>query len=197
MCRTDWMEIRETTALKCHRPFFSVTRRIRFLTECDERWTLLRESATISAVVGLRWDAKTLPAAETTLKEGYGDCLVVSNRLIYHSSLNLGETITPEKYCQWIDKIYQKLRRNAQDGQYRNQFSSTTTPDHTSHIDPPEAARIVLQSSASSVILAWPLAYRLPLFQASGRMSSKKYFRNQDNAKNAFNAFAATGSVQT
>lgn len=63
--------------------------------------------ATFSAVVGQRWGSMTLPEPKIPSNEGYGDRLVVCS---HPSFLNSGETITIEKYCQQIDKMYRKLK---------------------------------------------------------------------------------------
>ena len=57
------------------------------------------------------WTDKKLQStfqSQTCTQKGYGHCLVVCSHLIHYGFLNLGETITSEKYAQQIDEMHQK-----------------------------------------------------------------------------------------
>ena len=84
--------------------------------------------------------------------------------LIHYSFLNLGKTITSEKYAQQINEMYWKLQGCTKCwSTERAQFFSGTTPDYMSHNQPFRRQR----SLASFVKFTWPVLKWLPLFQAS------------------------------
>ena len=63
-----------------------------------------------SSVVGLRRSSKALPKAKLGPKKVTVNVWRFVAQLIHYSFLNLGETITSEKYTQQIDEMHWKLQ---------------------------------------------------------------------------------------
>ena len=63
-----------------------------------------------SSVVGLRRSSKALPKAKLGPKKVMVNVWRFVAQLIHYSFLNLGETITSEKYTQQIDEMHWKLQ---------------------------------------------------------------------------------------
>ena len=62
-----------------------------------------------SSMVGLRTSSKALPKVKLPPKIGYGHWWSAAH-LIHYNFLNLGETVTYEKYAQQINEMHQKLQ---------------------------------------------------------------------------------------
>ena len=68
---------------------------------------------TTSSVVGPRRSSKAPPKAKLAPKKVHGHYLMVcclSDPFVHYSFLNLGDTITSEKYAQQIDEMHEKLQ---------------------------------------------------------------------------------------
>ena len=98
--------------------------------------------------------------------------------LIHYNFLNPGETITSEKYAQKINEIHQNCNACSQywsteRAQLPNSFPQQYLTMHcttsTSNVE-----RFGLKSFALSTIFIWPLAHRLPLFQASQQLFAEE-----------------------
>lgn len=81
-------------------------------SDCDMRGKidLIWQLTAFTAIVELKGNSWTLSKARVPPKENYGDWCSKAG-LILHSFLNLGETVTAEKYCREIDQRHQKLKR--------------------------------------------------------------------------------------
>lgn len=114
--------------------------------------------------------------------------------LIHHSFLNPGETITAEKYCHQIDEMHLKLK-NKQPVLVNRKGAILLHDNARSHV-----ARLSLQklNQLGYETLPHP-AYSPDLsptdyhfFKHLQNFLKDKCFRNQDDAKQAFNDFIAT-----
>ena len=117
--------------------------------------------------------------------------------LIYHSFLNPGETITAEKYCHQIDEMHLKFK-NKQPELVKRKGAILLHDNARSHV-----ARLSLQKlnqlgyetlshPAYSPDLS-PTDYHL--FKHLQNFLKDKCLNNQDDAKQAFNDFIATGDT--
>ena len=149
-----------------------------------------------SSVVGQRRSSKALPKGKLAPKKDHGHCLgvccgqslVVS--LIHYSCLNLGETITSEKYSQQIDKIHWKLQ-NLKPALV-NRMSPILFHSHTwLHVAQPMLEK--LNELGFSVLPH--LAYASDLwstdhhFKHLDNFLQGKCFHDQQDAKNTFQEF--------
>ena len=148
--------------------------------DCDVQWKVdfIRQPSITSSVVGQRRRSKALLKGKLAPKKDHGhylgiccgQSLVVS--LIHYSFLNLGETITSEKYAQQINEIHWKLQHlqlalsnrillhnNIQLQMHNQHFKSWTN----------WTTKFCLIT-----IFTWPLANRLPLLQASQQLLAGK-----------------------
>ena len=114
--------------------------------------------------------------------------------VIHHSFLNPGETITAEKYCQQIDEMHQKLRRMCP--RLVNMKGPILLHDNARpHVAQPTLQKLnellyeTLPHPAYSPDLS-PTDYHF--FKHLDNFLREKCFKNQDDAKNAFNAFVAS-----
>ena len=114
--------------------------------------------------------------------------------VIHHSFLNPGETITAEKYCQQIYEMHQKLRLMCP--RLVNMKGPILLHDNARpHIAQPilqklkELAYETLPHPAYSPDLS-PTDYHF--FKHLDNFLRDKCFKNQDDAKNAFNAFVTS-----
>ncbi|XP_055623395.1 histone-lysine N-methyltransferase SETMAR-like [Toxorhynchites rutilus septentrionalis] len=114
--------------------------------------------------------------------------------VIHHSFLNSGGTITADKYCQQIDEMHQKVRRMCL--RLVNMQGSVLLHDNAQpHVAQPTLQKLnelgyeTLPHSAYSPDLS-PTDYRF--FKRFDNFLREKCFKNQDNAKNPFNAFVAS-----
>ena len=109
--------------------------------------------------------------------------------LIHFSFLNLGETITSEKYAQQSMRCTEHYKVcNRHWSTERAQFLSMTMPECASHnqheVGFSKDKWIELGSFASSTIFTWPLADSSILTTLQ-----EKPFHNQQEAENAFQEF--------
>ena len=109
--------------------------------------------------------------------------------LIHFSFLNLGETITSEKYAQQSMRCTEHYKIcNRHWSTERAQFLSMTMPECASHnqheVGFSKDKWIELGSFASSTIFTWPLADSSILTTLQ-----EKPFHNQQEAENAFQEF--------
>ena len=114
--------------------------------------------------------------------------------LIHHSFLNTGETITAEKYCQQIDKMHHELRRMCP--RLVNMKGPILLHDNARpHIAKPTLQKLnelgyeTLPHPPYSPDLS-PTDYHF--FKHLDNFLQEKCFKNQDDAKDAFNAFIAS-----
>jgi [histone H3]-lysine36 N-dimethyltransferase SETMAR len=114
--------------------------------------------------------------------------------LIHHSFLNSGETITADKYCQQIDEMHRKLQHKYP--ALVNRKGPILLHDNAR----PHVARTTLQklNELGYELLGHP-PYSPDLsptdyhfFKHLDQFLKEKCFRNQDEAKNAFNEFVAS-----
>ena len=109
--------------------------------------------------------------------------------LIHHSFLNLGETITAEKYCRQIDEMHQKLQHMCL--RLVNMKGPILLHDNAR----PHIAQLTLQklNELGNETLPHPL-YSLDLsltdyyfFKHLDNFLREKYFKSRDYAESAFN----------
>ena len=151
-------------------------------SDCNVRWKVdfILQHAMTNSVAGWRI-SKPLSKAKLAPKKIMVTVWWSSVGLIHCSFLNPGETITSEKYALQINEIYWKLQylqpafrliqANQQSGpnSFPQQYLTTHCTTSTSNVE-----RFGLKSFALSTIFIWPLAHRLPLFQASQQLFAEE-----------------------
>ena len=117
--------------------------------------------------------------------------------LIHYSFLNPGKTITSEKYAQQIDKMHWKLQclQTALINKMGTILLQDNTRPHFSH-QCFKSWRNWAMKFASSANQTWPLANWLPLLKHLHNFLQGKCFHNQQEAKNAFQEFVESQSMQ-
>ena len=165
--------------------------------DCDVQWKVdfIQPSIT-SSVVGQRRSSKALPKGKLAPKKDHGHCLgvccgqslVVS--LIHYSCLNLGETITSEKYTQQIDEMHWKLQ--CLQLALLNRKVSVLLHNTRLHVTKPTLQKVnelgykVLPHPPYSPDLS-PTNYHF--FKGLDNFLQRKCFYNQQEGENAFQEF--------
>ena len=111
-CLMSWPQIKKLVILKCHLLLLYPTTVNHFLIRL---WRTTKNGfyMTTSGDQLSGWTEKKLQStsqSQLCTKKGHGQCVVVCAHLIHYSFLNLGETITSEKYAQQIDEMHWNLQ---------------------------------------------------------------------------------------
>ena len=162
--------------------------------DCDmqQKVDFIRQPETTSSVVGLKRSSKALPKAKFEPKKGHGHCLVVRCQ---SDPLQLSE-------FQRNDHIWEVCSANQRDALKIATLAANTGHQRGSSSLPRQRAtacdttnqRIRLRGSASSTVLTWPLAHRLPL-QASQQLFAGKMLPQAAEAENGFQEVAEFHSM--
>ena len=114
--------------------------------------------------------------------------------LIHYSFLNLGETITSEKYAQQIDEMPENCMPAAGIAQQKGPSAAQQRSTACHKTSASKVERIGLQSFASSGTFTWPLANWLAL-EDLDNLLQRKGFHNQEEAENSFQEFVESQSL--
>lgn len=164
------------------------------IVTCDEKW-ILYDNRRRSAQWLDHYEApRHFPKPNLHQKKVMVTVWWSAAGLIHHSFLNPGETITAEKYCQQIDKMHQKLR------QQRPALVNRKGPILLQDNARPHVAQLTLQKLNELGYETLPHPPYSPdlsptdyhFFKHLDNFLQEKCFKNQDDAKNAFNDFIAS-----
>ena len=155
---------------------YSVQQQTIFILDCDVWWKV---DFIVQPAQWLDWEEAPKRFPKPNLhQKSHGHYLVAATRLIHYNFLNPGETITSEKYAQKINEIHQNCNACSQywsteraqlPNSFPQQYLTTHCTTSTSNVE-----RFGLKSFALSTIFIWPLAHRLPLFQASQQLFAEE-----------------------
>ena len=164
------------------------------IVTCDEKW-ILYDNWRRSAQWLDRGEApKHFPKPELHQKKVMVTIWWSTAGLIHYNFLNPGETITAEKYCQQIDEMHQKLRQ--QQPALVNRKGPILLHDNARpHVSIMTRQKLhelgyeTLDHPPYSPDLS-PSDYHF--FKHLDNFLREKCFKNQEDAKNAFNDFIAS-----
>lgn len=164
------------------------------IVTCDEKWILYDNRRRSAQWLDHDEAPKHFPKPKLHQKKVMVTVWWSSAGVIHHNFLNPGETITAEKYCQQIDEMHQKLRRISP--ALINRKGPILLHDnarpHTSMMTRQKLHDLgyeILDHPPYSPDLS-PTDYHF--FMHLNNFLRKKCFKNQDDAKNAFNDFIAS-----
>ena len=164
------------------------------IVTCDEKWILYDNRRRSAQWLDHDEAPKHFPKPKLHQKKVMVTVWWSAAGLIHHSFLNPGETITAEKYCQQIDEMHQKLQRMCP--RLVNMKGPILLHDNAR----PHVAQSTLQklNELGYETLPHP-PYSSDLsptdyhfFKHLDNYLKEKCFKNQDDAKNAFNDFVAS-----
>ena len=139
-----------------------------------------------SSVAGSRRSSKILPKVKLAPKKGH-DHWWSAAHLIHYNFLNLGETVTYEKYTQQINEMHQKLQ--CLQPALVNRKGPILLHDNTQLHVTTNASLVEwigLQSFSSFTLFTWPLINHLPLFPASQQLFAEKILLQQVGGRKCF-----------
>ena len=166
-CLMSWMKIKKIIVLKCHFLLFNTITMNHVLIGL---WRVMKvdfiwEPVMTSSVIGPR-NSKALTKAKLAPKKGHGHWWSAAG-LIHYSFLNLGNTITSEKYAQQIDEMQQKLQWAGIGQQHRLNSSPQQHPNTCVQSMLQKLNKLGYEVFASSATFTWLLTNWLQLLQES------------------------------
>lgn len=164
------------------------------IVTCDEKWILYDNRRRSAQWLDSGEAPHHFPKPKLHQKKVMVTVWWSAAGLIHHSFLNPGETITAEKYCQQIDEMHQKFRRMCP--RLVNMKGPILLHDNARpHVAQPTLQKLnalgyeTLPHPPYSPDLS-PTDYHF--FKHLDNFLREKCFKNQDDAKNAFNDFVAS-----
>lgn len=164
------------------------------IVTCDEKWILYDNRRRSAQWLDRDQAPQHFPKPNLHQKKVMVTVWWTAAGLIHHSFLNPGETITAEKYCNQIDEMHQKLR------QQRPALVNRKGPILLHDNARPHVAQPTLQKLNELGYETLPHPPYSPdlsptdyhFFKHLDNFLQEKCFKNQDDAKNAFNDFIAS-----
>ncbi|XP_017796825.1 PREDICTED: histone-lysine N-methyltransferase SETMAR-like [Habropoda laboriosa] len=164
------------------------------IVTCDEKWTLYNNRRRSAQWLDHNEAPKHFPKPKIHQKKIMVTVWWSAIGFIHYSFLNPGETITVEKYCQQLQEMYQKLRRMCPAMVNRKGpiLLHDNARPHVSMMTRQKLHELgyeTLDHPPYSPDLS-PTDYHF--FKHLDHFLREKCFKNQDEAKNAFNAFVTS-----
>lgn len=164
------------------------------IVTCDEKWILYDNRRRSAQWLDHDQAPQHFPKPNLHQKKVMVTVWWSAAGIIHHSFLNPGETITADKYCQQIEEMHQKLQRKCP--RLANMKGPILLHDNARpHVAQPTLQKLnelgyeTLPHPPYSPDLS-PTDYHL--FKHLDNFLRDKCFKNQDDAKNAFNAFVTS-----